>query len=198
MSASLEAAGSVHVSGTVRQGGQTLGLNLGMTRSGELSGQISDNGAAFTILATHAHSYLKLTAAFLRIAQLPATVCSRFCGKYLAYPAVGAQRLLAGLSMASMTHSMTATPAREVKFLGAVTTGGQLAWLLQDSHRNSLYIAAHGKPYVLREVEAAPGEGSVNLTQWNAVRIPGPPPASQVVTLSQLRAMTGASLPAPA
>jgi hypothetical protein len=75
----------------------------------------------------------------------------------------------------------------QVPKLGAVTVGGgQTAWLLQDSHGNSLYVAARGKPYLVRKVAAPPGEGSVNLTQWNAVRIPGPPPASQVVTLSQL------------
>lgn len=42
------------------------------------------------------------------------------------------------------------------------------------------------KGCLVREVAAPPGEGSVNLTQWNAVRIPGPPPANQAVTLSQL------------
>ena len=85
-----------------------------------------------------------------------------------------------------MTHSLTRAPPSAVKYLGAVTIGGQLAWLLPDSHEDSLYVAAHGRPYVLREVAPPPGEDSANLTQWNAVRIPGPPPAGQLVTLSQL------------
>jgi hypothetical protein len=78
------------------------------------------------------------------------------------------------------------SPRRCAPLLGAVTVAGQLAWLLQDSHEDSLYIAAHGKPYVLRAVGPPPGEDSVNLTQWNAVRIPGPPPASQIVSPGQL------------
>jgi hypothetical protein len=81
---------------------------------------------------------------------------------------------------------LTSTPAREVTLLGAVSVGGEPAWLLQDSHDNSIYLAAHGGPYILREVSAPPGEESVNLTQWNAVRIPGPLPASQIVRPSQL------------
>jgi hypothetical protein len=85
-----------------------------------------------------------------------------------------------------MTHSITSTPAGEVKLLGAVTIAGQPAWLLQDSHENSVYVAAHGTPYVLRAVGPPPGKDSADLTQWNAVRIPGRPPASQVVSLSQL------------
>ncbi len=44
MSAALRAASSVHISGTVRQGAKTLGVNLGITRSGGFSGTISENG----------------------------------------------------------------------------------------------------------------------------------------------------------
>lgn len=193
MSGALRAASSVHIDGTIQQGGKTLGLNLGITRSGELSGQVSEDGAVLTALATHGHNYLKLSPALLRIAHLPATVCSRFCGKYLEYPAARAHELFAHLTMASMTHSLASTPARGVKLLGAVTIAGRLAWLLQDSHENSVYVAAHGKPYVLRAVGPPPGEDSLNLTQWNAVRIPGPPPASQVVHPSQLNAVAGTS-----
>jgi len=98
--------------------------------------------------------------------------------------------VFAQVNMAGFTRSLTNAPASGVKLLGAVTIGGQLAWLLQDSHGNSLYVAAHGKPYVLRAVGPPPGQGTADLTQWNAVRIPGPPPASQVVKLSQLNAVT--------
>src|SRR5258706_7295064 len=186
MSAALRAASSVHISGTVRQGAKTLSVNLGITRSGEFSGTISEKGAVLTVLARHGHSYVKLSAAVLRIAHLPATACSRFCGKYLELPALQSHQLLTGLNMASLTHSLTSAPASKVKYLGAVTIAGQPACLLQDSSRTSNYVAAHGKPYVLREVPAPPTKGSVDLTQWNAVRIPGPPPPSQVVHPRQL------------
>ena len=85
-----------------------------------------------------------------------------------------------------MNHSLTSTPARDVRLLGAVRVGGQPAWLLQDSQGNSIYLAAHGEPYVLREVSAPPGEVSASLTQWNAVRIPASPPANQIVRPGQL------------
>ena len=187
MSATLGAASSVHMSGTVRQGVKTLSVNLSITRSDELSGQISENGTVLTVLATRGHSYLKVNAAFLRIAHLPASACSLFCGKYVELPAPQSHELLTGLYMASMTRSLTRLPASKVKYLGAVTIAGHPAWLLQDSRGNSIYVARHGKPYVLRVVATPPTRGSVNLTQWNAVRIPGPPPANQVVNLSQLR-----------
>jgi hypothetical protein len=185
MSAAVQAASSVHISGVVHQGGKTLGLNLGITRSGEWSGQVSENGALFTVLTTRSRTYLKVNTAFLRKAHLPYGLCSTFCGKYLKYSAAQSRKLFPRLNLSSLLDSLTRTQASKVKYVGAVTTGGQLAWLLQDSQGNSLYLAAHGKPYVLRGVGTR-GQGSVNLTQWNAVRIPGPPPASQVVTPRQL------------
>jgi hypothetical protein len=186
MSAALRAANSVHVSGTIQLGAKTLGVNFGITRSGELSGQVSENGAVLTVLASRGHGYVKLSAAFLRIAHLPATDCSLFCGKYLQYTAAQSHELFSRLNMASITRSVSSTPATKVKYLGAVTLGGQPAWLLQDAQENSVYVAMHGKPYVLRVVAAPPSKGIVNLTQWNTVRIPGPPPPSQVVNLRQL------------
>jgi hypothetical protein len=185
VSAAVKAASSVHISGVVHQGGKTLGLNLGITRSGEWSGQVSENGALFTVLTTRSRTYLKVNTAFLRKAHLPYGLCSTFCGKYLKYSAAQSRKLFPRLNLSSLLDSLTRTQASKVKYVGAVTTGGQLAWLLQDSQGNSLYLAAHGKPYVLRGVGTR-GQGSVNLTQWNAVRIPGPPPASQVVTPRQL------------
>lgn len=186
MSRALRAARSVHITGAIQQNSKTVGLNLGLTRSGELYGQVTEDGAVLTLLSLHGHTYLKLSRAFLRVAHLPATACRLFCGKYLQYPAAQSHLLVGHLNMASMTHYLTSTPDDQVTLLGAVSVGGQPAWLLQDSHDNSIYVAAHGEPYVLREVSAPPGEDSLNLTQWNAARIPGPPPANQIVRPSQL------------
>lgn len=183
MSLAMRTVSSVHISGTVRQNGKTLGLDLGITGSGGDSGQISEDGAAIIVLVTHGHNYLKLSPSFLKVSHLPAAVCSLYCGKYLEYPA--SQSLLGGLTLASMTHSLTSTPSHQVKLVGAVTVDGQLAWLLSDPQGDSAYVAAHGKPYILKTA-ASPENGTLTFTQWNAVSIPGPPPASQVVNLSQL------------
>jgi hypothetical protein len=53
MSTALRTASSVHISGTLQQGGKTMGVNFGITRSGEFSGQITENGVVITVLATH-------------------------------------------------------------------------------------------------------------------------------------------------
>lgn len=187
--ATLRAATSVHLSGTVQDGGKTLAVNLGMTRSGQTSGQMSEDGAVLTVLATQGHAYVKLNAAFLKLSQLPASACSLFCGRYLELTPAQSQALLNGLNMTGLLNSLipyiAGTPAHAVSYQGTVSVGGTLAWLLV-SNGTSVFVAARGKPYVLRVVAPQPGEGALNFTQWDAVRIPGPPPAGQVVHLSQL------------
>src|SRR5262249_35014000 len=133
------------------------------------------NGAVITVLTTHGHAYVKLSPAFLRIAHPPATACSRLCGKYLVVRAHGQ---FIHLNMAALTYDLTRAPASGVKLLGAVTIGGQRPWLRQDPHKDSPYVAAHGKPYVLRAVGPPPGQGTADLTQQPGRRIiDGPRPA---------------------
>jgi hypothetical protein len=71
-------------------------------------------------------------------------------------------------------------------YVGTGTANAQPAWLLMDRGGNLAYIDLHGRPYLLRVVEAQPSAGAVSLTQWDAVQIPGPPPPSQIVSVSQL------------
>ena len=65
MNAALRVASGVHITGTVQQAGKTVGVNLGITRSDGIWGEVTENGAVFTVLATHGHGYLKLNAAFI-------------------------------------------------------------------------------------------------------------------------------------
>ena len=66
------------------------------------------------------------------------------------------------------------------------------AWQMRASDGSTVYVAAQGPPYPLRLTK---GSSRADFTQWNSVTIPPPPPASQIVDLSQL---TGsASRPGP-
>jgi hypothetical protein len=188
MRTALRNARSVRISGTVHQGGKNLGLNLAMTRSGGMSGQISEDGAAFTVLTTQGQTYLELSAAFLKLSRLPAAACTLFCGKYLEFTPVQSQQLLSGLNMPSLMDSITNSIAdlHAATYVGTGTANAQPAWLLMDRGGDLAYIALHGRPYLLRVVEAQPSAGAVSLTQWDAVQIPAPPPPGQIVSVSQL------------
>ena len=187
MSAAMRGASSVHISGTVRQGTHIEGLDLAVTRSGGIAGQISQAGKQITMLVTRGHTYVKVTPAFLQLAGLPASDCARLCGKYLitTTQAAGLGSATMSALIGHLTRAITSTPARQVSYAGIMAVHGQPAWLLQGVRSGTAFIAARGKPFLLR-LAGPLGQGVVDFTQWDAVRIPGPPPASQVITPGQL------------
>jgi hypothetical protein len=182
--AAVQEAKSVHIGGSLSQSGKTLGMNLSMTRAGGISGQLSVAGAGFTVLTTHGSSYIKVTSAFVKYLKLPASACVLMCGKFLKAAPAQSRRLVGDLSMSHMLGSLN-SPAATYRYRGTATVNGQPAWVLHVSDGSTAYIAAHGKPYPLRLV-APHHRGHLNFTRWNAATIPGPPPANQVVDLSQL------------
>jgi hypothetical protein len=183
--AAVREAKSVHISGTVSQGGKTAGLNLSMTRAGGIWGQLSVGGAGVTVLSTHGSTYIKLTRAFVKYLGLPASACVLMCGKFLKATPAQSRSLVGDLSMPHLLGSLN-SPGATYRYGGTATVNGQPAWVLHVSDGSTAYVAAHGKPYPLRLV-APHHHGQLNFTHWNAVTIPGPPPANQVVDLSQLQ-----------
>ena len=181
--AAIQHASSVHVSGSITQTGKQLGLDLSMTRAGELSGELSASGAGFFVLSTHGSTYIKVTGAFLRYAHLSTTACTLMCGKYLKLTTSQAQSMTGSLSMATLLGTAKTSP--HVRYVGTATVNGQRAWVLRGSDGTTAYVAAQGTHYLLRLVPPG-GKGRLDFTQWNAAKIPAPPPSSQVVDLSQL------------
>jgi hypothetical protein len=181
VNAAMAKASSVHLSAHVLQGNTLAGLNMSLTRSGEISGQISVNKAPVTILATQGQTYIKLTAAALKAEGLPAAACSLMCGKYLKLPANQAKSMLSGISWSQFVGNTNTSP--NWSYVKTVTVNGQPAWQMSIPGKGTAYIAAQGQPYPLRLTQ---GSNRADFTQWNSVTIPSPPPASQVVDLSQV------------
>ena len=173
-------ATSFHVLAVVTDGGSKISMNMSMTRSGEMSGTMSANKVAVTMLVTRGHSYIKISSGLLKSQHLPSAACALVCGKYLEVPAGQAKGMLNGLDMPSLLRQLSAT---SLTYVRTVTVNGQPAWQMRASDGSTVYVAAQGPPYPLRVTK---GVSRADFTQWNAVTIPAPPPASQVVDLSQL------------
>jgi hypothetical protein len=122
-----------------------------------------------------------VTSALLKSQSLPAAACALMCGKYLKVPASQAKTMLNDITWSSLLGRMTAVP--QWSYVRTVTVHGQPAWQMHSADGTTAYVAAHGPPYPLRLTK---GTSHIDLTQWNAVTIPPPPPASQIVDLSQL------------
>jgi hypothetical protein len=186
LDAAIQHASSVHVEGTAPDGGKHVRIDLSMSRSGGLSGQLSVGGAALEVLSTHGSTYIKVTGSFLAYAHLPGSACAIVCGKYLKVSAAQSSGVVGGLTMPAFMAALTKGNPH-FRYAGLATVNGQRAWVLRSHTSGQAYVAAEGPAYLLRAV-APPGKsGRLDFTEWNRATIPPPPPASQVVNLSQLQ-----------
>jgi hypothetical protein len=187
----LKGATSVHISGATAEGGQAVHLDLSMTRAGGMSGTMAVGPGPVTILATGGKVYLKLTADALKTMHLPASACALVCHKYLQLSQADARGFTGGMGWSTLLNpaSFSGRNRADGKVSGPVTVNGQSAWAVRAKDGSTGYVAARGPAYLLRVTPPrGQGNGQINFTQWNSVTIPPAPPASQVVTLSQLAA----------
>ena len=93
----LAHATSVRMKGTVASAGQTFSMDLSMTRSGELSGQLAVGAESFTVLVTGGTDSIKGEPAFLKYIKAPAGTCAVVCNKYLLAPGSLSSGLTGGI-----------------------------------------------------------------------------------------------------
>jgi hypothetical protein len=181
VNAAVAKATSVHFTATGTQGSSSVAINLSLTRSNDMYGQITYKNQPVVLLVTRGHSYIKVTTAILKATGAPSTACVLMCGKYLKASAGQARSFTGQLGWSGIMGQSSSLP--RLHYVRAVTVNGQPAWELSVRGKGTAYVAAHGPPYPLR---LAFSTGRVDFTQWNAVTIPPPPPASKVIDLSQL------------
>jgi hypothetical protein len=174
-------ARNVHITATVTQGGSTVGLNVNLTRSNEMSGNIIYKDQPLTVLVRNGRAYIKVTSGAAKVMGLPSAACVLMCGKYLEMTASQSKSMLNGLDWSSILGPSSSVP--QMHYVRTVTVNGQPAWEMSVSGQGTAYVAARGTPYPLRMVK---GSDRVDFTQWNSAAIRPLPPASQIVDLSQL------------
>ena len=175
-------ASSVHITATFVQGGSNGGLNISLTRSNDLYGQITYNNQPVTVLVTQGHAYLKVTAAALKAMGLPSAACVLVCDKYLKMSTGQSKSILGGLGWSALVGQSSSMP--QLHYVRTVSMNGQPAWEMRVGGGGTAYVAARGTPYPLRLVK---GSNRVDFTQWNGATIPPLPPANQVIDISKLK-----------
>jgi hypothetical protein len=181
MKAAARSASSVRLVGALNSNT----LDMVLTRSGDLNGTSGHDGVEFTVLVVGGTSYIKVTSEFLRLAKAPAAACAKYCGKWVEAPPSTTSALTSGLSMSQLVDGIFAkvpTKAEGGKPLKATVFHSQPAWSAQHQG-TTVYIARHGKPYLLGYTHAGQG---LRFTDWNTATVPGKPAPSQIVQISQL------------
>lgn len=186
MQGSVAAAHSVHMSGWAQQG--TTTTTIAMTFDGvEMAGTIREGGRTATVLSLGGPVYVKLTASFVKMAKLPARACAVFCGRYVELPAADSKQLIGDISMSKLlgqpfsTTLWADTKQDGAVFVPATFAGHHVSQYAMDDY--TLDVARTGVPYPA--LYSSP-QDSMTFSDWNSVTMPSPPPASQVVSLSQL------------
>jgi hypothetical protein len=183
VNSALKSAKSVHMTGAVTQNGSTATIDIALTHSNDVYGQFGDNSKPFTVLVTQGHGYIKVSAAAtLQGMGLPSSACQLVCGKYLELSASESKSMLGGLAWSGLWGQANSVP--KLSYVRTATVAGQSAWEMKAGDGSTVYLAAQGTHYPLQVVQ---GSNRIAFTQWNSATIPGPPPASQVINIDQLK-----------
>jgi len=183
--AAANGATSVHMAGWVKQGSQTVTIDVRFTGTSS-AGTFGVNGQSFYLLSLNGKTYIKVDAAFLKTANAPASVCAKVCGKYVEAPATTGSQITGALSLHQLiskvftNKNVSSAAASGCVFSPATFNGQPVLQCRQGGY--TVDVAAHGKPYLV--YFAAPREQQMAFSEWNAITPLAAPPASQVVSLN--------------
>jgi hypothetical protein len=180
-------ATSVHVAGSVSKGAQTTTIDVRIYGD-SVAGTLGAYGTSFYVLSLNGTSFVKLNAAFLRVENAPASLCARICGRYVELPASSASQIIGLLSMQQLVgdvfndKAMSSAAGSGCAFSPTTRNGQAVLQCRQGS--STLDVAAHGRPYLI--YWGGPHGQHLTFSEWNSVTLPSAPPASQVVSMSDL------------
>jgi hypothetical protein len=164
-----QAANSVHVAGTVRDGGSTIGIDLSITQARGASGTVAEGPASFKLIEAGGAFYIQPNARFLSKFTHSSAAVQLLRGKWLkGSPTNSSFQSFSQLtSIKSLMGSLTQDHGTLTK--GSTTTiNGVKAVALRSSKGGTMYIATTGKPYPL-EVTKTSGTrtGKVTFSDYN-------------------------------
>jgi hypothetical protein len=180
-------ATSVHIAGSLTKGNQSTTIDVSIDGD-SVFGYLGAYDTRYYVLSLDGKSYAKLNAAFLNAERAPASLCATICGKYVALPSSAATQITSLLSMQLLvrdvfdTSDMNAVATSGCTFSPATRDGHAVLECRQGT--NTLDVAAHGEPYLV--YWSGPGAQHLTFSDWNSVVVPSAPPASQVVSYTDL------------
>lgn len=182
----IQGAKSVHVSGALSDGGQSIKLDLNILSGQGAKGSMSQNGLSFQLIASGKYVYINGSPAFWKKFGGVAAA-TLFQGKWLKAPANTSS--FASLSSLTNLHSLAQAllTGHGTLSKGSTTTvNGQKVIAVTDSTKSSkLYVATTGKPYPIEIAKTGSAAQHVDFDNYNAPVSLTPPAKS--IDISQLQ-----------
>jgi len=176
--ADLEAASSVHITGSTKFPGQTTAVDLtvgahGCTGTIEIAGQ-----GSVLLLGTGGTVWMKPDEQFYQAAGVSAAELSQLAGKYLRISS--SKSGIGALCYLGQLATQISGGAGHVVLGQTTTVLGQPALQLNDVKQpGDAYVTAAARPEFLRV--GSGGGGYMDFTDYNAPFTVTPPPAAQTV-----------------
>jgi hypothetical protein len=182
-----QTARSVHVAGTVKDGSQTIGIDLSIASGKGASGTIAEGDASFKLIEAQGAFYIQPNARFLAKFTHSKAATQVLGGKWLKGSRSDASFQSFGqlTSIKRLMSSLTQGHGTLTK--GSTTTiDGHKTIALHSSKGGTMYIATTGKPYPLQVSKSSGSKlGKVTFSQYDqAFSVSAP---SKSVNLDQLQ-----------
>lgn len=184
MRSSVASANSVHFNGNLSSNGVPVGVDMGVSRSGDLQGSINENGAKLQVVGVDGKVYIKATPEFLKEVKAPASACSIICGHWVQLSAAEARPLTSQLTLKNLSDSVNSSQGAPLKESGKTTVDGKAAYVLKAPNGATVYVSQSSPHYPLQAHAGSGKSDMVTFSQWNAVPHPTPPPAKDVINLN--------------
>jgi hypothetical protein len=180
------AASGVHVAGSIISSGTPLTLDIRIVKGVGGSGQMSEQGLAFSLIRVGDKAYIKGSDAFYK-KFAGAAVATLLHDKWLEGSATtGSLASLTALTDISKLFNGILGSHGTLTNEGATTYKGQKVVAVKDASKGgTLYVAATGTPYPVALVSpSASKQGSLTFSDWNkTVSITAPKGAVNVGSL---------------
>jgi hypothetical protein len=182
----IQGAKSVHVSGALSDGGQSIKLDLNILSGQGAKGSMSQNGLSFQLIASGKYVYINGSPAFWKKFG-GAAAATLFQGKWLKAPANSSS--FSSLSSLTNLHSLAQAllTGHGALSKGSTTTinGHQVIAVTDSSKSSKLYVATTGKPYPIEIAKTGSSAQHVDFDNYDAPVSLTPPAKS--IDISQLQ-----------
>ncbi len=182
----VQQAKSVHVSGSLASGGQTISLDLDILSGKGGSGHMSEGGLSFQLVAINNTVYIKGSPAFWQ--HFGGTAAAQlFQGKWLKAPATGDFASFAQLTNLPQLFSKITSSNTKLAKGGTTTVNGQKVVAVNNTAQGgTLYVATTGQPYPVQITESGSNGGKLTFDRWNeSVSLSAPANAIDVSQFSK-------------